>query len=1155
MARISLRAYNRDIEAMIDQNQIDEAIAHCRHILGRYSKHIATYRLMGKALLEAQRFSDASDVFHRVLSSVPDDFIAHLGMSIIREDEGNLDGAIWHMERAFEVQPSNAAVQVELRRLFGLKDDFTPQKIQLTRGALARMSAKSNLYSQAIAELRSALTDDPQRPDLQVVLAAMYAQTGAHIEAIETCNALVSKLPYCIEANRLLTELLPETERANEAQVFNGRLKELDPYIAHLSPVATTVDLVPDSAVTIERFAYQEELVSPQEPAQPEWATSLGVTIDEDEDFHEETPDWLSPELEETPMLDEIEVVDEHFTSEIAVEEESMVEEEPELASSEPFETEEIPKWMDDADVQPTDDVGKEAGEETPEWLRTVMEEPSEGEPLTPEAAAAGIELLDDFQDETISTENAKDESATDIEGDAFLEVEPAAEEPEDEDVMPELHAAETLGAEAASLGGVIAGAAAVELAREAGVEGEEIQELKGSQPEQESIPEDQPLEAEVPTGDYLAEDQIPDLASDEGVLIPEEEEPEIPDWLQGLGEGIPEEIIPETESELSSLDEQADIDELISPEPSIVDESEQEEGEEEFPESIPEWLSTVSPGEVPDSALAEELETAIPGEEQEIVRAEIPVWLRKMEQEHLAEMHAVSESETLEALDFDSDLTDLTGDDVPSWLVSAMDGSVTDEALEYETTEDIDEIIAELADEEAMISQPAIEEEFIAEKAIGEEAVEEETVEEELVEEAFLEGDTQPLVVGEQIEAVEPETVIEPEKEVPPVSAEIEAAEIEETAELFAEVDEEIPGDAEVVLPTGEDEEAAMAWLESLAERQGVDEEELLTSPEERLEEPPEWIQETVLDEVVASEEEVAESIEGIASAAIAGYAIEEELQKEEDEGEPIIEEEIPADEVTEWVPETIAGVEEPSEPEVEEILGEPEKTLELEQEPEEVIQEIQPSEAVEHPVEGVPEWLSGLAPEEEVSLEEPETEWAPSIISEEVTAPVEVPEELVSVKVDLNAASLAQLEKIPGIGFILAQNIVSYRDSSGPFQSVDELENITDLPPEIVEDLKNYLSVELVGEISAPVSTLPELQDAWNSVASGDISSAVDQYSELIKKGEHLDEIIRDLQEALTIYPVDASLFQILGDAYLRANMLQEALDAYNRAEDLIK
>ena len=34
-----------------------------------------------------------------------------------------------------------------------------------------------------------------------------------------------------------------------------------------------------------------------------------------------------------------------------------------------------------------------------------------------------------------------------------------------------------------------------------------------------------------------------------------------------------------------------------------------------------------------------------------------------------------------------------------------------------------------------------------------------------------------------------------------------------------------------------------AMAWLESLAAKQGADEETLLTRPEERMETPPEWV------------------------------------------------------------------------------------------------------------------------------------------------------------------------------------------------------------------------------------------------------------------------------------------------------------------------
>ena len=45
---------------------------------------------------------------------------------------------------------------------------------------------------------------------------------------------------------------------------------------------------------------------------------------------------------------------------------------------------------------------------------------------------------------------------------------------------------------------------------------------------------------------------------------------------------------------------------------------------------------------------------------------------------------------------------------------------------------------------------------------------------------------------------------------------------------------------------PMNIEDEAAMAWLESLASKQGVPEEQLTTRPEERPETPPEWVLET---------------------------------------------------------------------------------------------------------------------------------------------------------------------------------------------------------------------------------------------------------------------------------------------------------------------
>ena len=37
MAKVSLRVYNREIESMIEGGRLDEAVAHCQHILQNLS--------------------------------------------------------------------------------------------------------------------------------------------------------------------------------------------------------------------------------------------------------------------------------------------------------------------------------------------------------------------------------------------------------------------------------------------------------------------------------------------------------------------------------------------------------------------------------------------------------------------------------------------------------------------------------------------------------------------------------------------------------------------------------------------------------------------------------------------------------------------------------------------------------------------------------------------------------------------------------------------------------------------------------------------------------------------------------------------------------------------------------------------------------------
>jgi competence protein ComEA len=60
-----------------------------------------------------------------------------------------------------------------------------------------------------------------------------------------------------------------------------------------------------------------------------------------------------------------------------------------------------------------------------------------------------------------------------------------------------------------------------------------------------------------------------------------------------------------------------------------------------------------------------------------------------------------------------------------------------------------------------------------------------------------------------------------------------------------------------------------------------------------------------------------------------------------------------------------------------------------------------------------------------------------------------------------DLNAATAAELDALPGIGPVLAQRIVDHRTAHGPFTSVDQLDDVSGIGPAIFADLAQRVRV----------------------------------------------------------------------------------------------
>jgi competence protein ComEA len=85
-------------------------------------------------------------------------------------------------------------------------------------------------------------------------------------------------------------------------------------------------------------------------------------------------------------------------------------------------------------------------------------------------------------------------------------------------------------------------------------------------------------------------------------------------------------------------------------------------------------------------------------------------------------------------------------------------------------------------------------------------------------------------------------------------------------------------------------------------------------------------------------------------------------------------------------------------------------------------------------------------------------------SVKSESGTAPststtegVTPPEGLV----DLNAATIEQLDTLPGVGPVTAEAIVAWRDANGPFTSVDQLADVDGIGPARLEKLRAQVHV----------------------------------------------------------------------------------------------
>ncbi len=274
MANISLIAYQNKLDGLLEESRFDEVIAHARHILKTCPKNLRAYQQLGGALFAASRWQEATEVLRRLLGSLPQDFKAHSLLAQAHQQLEQYDKAIWHAERAFDQQPNNQDIISLIRSLYRKHRGQEIERLQLTASALAQQHIRGNLLQEALNVLDAALEPHPNRIDLQLLRARALWLTGRRTDAAETALEVLTRLPYSRTANRIMTELWLSEQRPSDAQLYLGRIEELDPYLAWQlasgEPPAEsllTLEELDDSALA------QHELTI----VNPDWLNSLGA--------------------------------------------------------------------------------------------------------------------------------------------------------------------------------------------------------------------------------------------------------------------------------------------------------------------------------------------------------------------------------------------------------------------------------------------------------------------------------------------------------------------------------------------------------------------------------------------------------------------------------------------------------------------------------------------------------------------------------------------------------------------------------------------------------------------------------------------------------------------------------------------------------------
>lgn len=268
--------------------EVERVLEEARALRRMHPEAVRVLRLEAHASLRAQRWSEAAEVFERVVSIVPTDGAALAGLAHALHQLGRTAEAAAAARQALDYLPHAEGVRAVLGGACEGNAAYRAALLNLRVGRL----------SQAVRRLQSLAQANPDRLDMRLMASLALWRVGAYIVAAEQCMALLDTAPDVLAAHVVLGDVWHRAGASSLASWHWSVVARFDPDHSEVralfgqqtpaallqgqTSLAYGAEHTPQAALTLNLRLREEE--TPQ--LAPSWSKAWLPLVDSD--THEE---------------------------------------------------------------------------------------------------------------------------------------------------------------------------------------------------------------------------------------------------------------------------------------------------------------------------------------------------------------------------------------------------------------------------------------------------------------------------------------------------------------------------------------------------------------------------------------------------------------------------------------------------------------------------------------------------------------------------------------------------------------------------------------------------------------------------------------------------------------------------------------------------